>query len=409
MVSARNAGWIDEAKKEGVGFADLLRFDGLAFRPGGAMVTHSIHIRQLLNESGVASYGNLAIYGRGSSETVKVLDAFAVGPEGAVTPIRREAIQVRAAESGSMFSDTKEIIIPFEGLEAGATVVLVTEKAQKPGFPLPPSWRRVTTRHNPVFETVVRFKSEDSRQLRFATNDPDMVCDPDGPTGYVCTRMSANTLREDKWVSWLDIAPQLAITQNGSWRDLVDKELSNLGHRGVDPAVAKVAAEIAGGLTDRSAQMSALQEFVAHKIRYVGMEHGEGSVVPRPAALTLSRRYGDCKDKTMLFVSMARALGLEAFPALVASNVSDPNSLLVTSWGYFDHMIAGVRLNNETRYVDLTARFQAGGTLPGSLYGRVVLPLVPGNVQPSVMAADAVSTDIDIFTKNEFRKRWVRR
>ena len=44
---------------------------------------------------------------------------------------------------------------------------------------------------------------------------------------------------------------------------------------------------------------------------------GTNSHQPTPASETLALRYGDCKDKTVLLISLLKALGVEAHPALV--------------------------------------------------------------------------------------------
>ena len=49
---------------------------------------------------------------------------------------------------------------------------------------------------------------------------------------------------------------------------------------------------------------------VQDRIRYVALAMGTGGLVPADAATTWSRRFGDCKGKTVLLLAMLRALGV---------------------------------------------------------------------------------------------------
>ena len=62
--------------------------------------------------------------------------------------------------------------------------------------------------------------------------------------------------------------------------------------------------------------MLALQ-FVQNKIRYVSLSFGSNAYHPHHPDEVLQNRYGDCKDKSLLLLSLLRAAGIQAWPALV--------------------------------------------------------------------------------------------
>src|SRR5207245_3226925 len=86
------------------------------------------------------------------------------------------------------------------------------------------------------------------------------------------------------------------------------------------PAVHDVVARI-GAAPRESAEQRVLQalRFVQDEIRYMGVEIGVNSHMPYSPATVVKRRYGDCKDKTLLLITMLRALGISARPALVST------------------------------------------------------------------------------------------
>jgi hypothetical protein len=60
---------------------------------------------------------------------------------------------------------------------------------------------------------------------------------------------------------------------------------------------------------DRIAKVA---DFMQQKIRYVGIEIGIGNLQPHSAEDVFKNRYGDCKDKATLMISMLDALGIRA-------------------------------------------------------------------------------------------------
>ena len=57
---------------------------------------------------------------------------------------------------------------------------------------------------------------------------------------------------------------------------------------------------------------------VQEKVRYLLIEMNGGGYRPTNADVTWSRRYGDCKAKTVLLIALLRELGVAARPVLVS-------------------------------------------------------------------------------------------
>jgi len=100
--------------------------------------------------------------------------------------------------------------------------------------------------------------------------------------------------------------------------------------------------------------------FVQDDIRYTGIEVGAGAYVPTQPEEVLARRYGDCKDKTLLLITVLRALGVQAWPALVHSSVGAGLRARQPSPGAFNHVIAKVRSGDRDYWLDATVSGQGG-------------------------------------------------
>ena len=100
--------------------------------------------------------------------------------------------------------------------------------------------------------------------------------------------------------------------------------------------------------------------FVQDEIRYTGIEIGDGAYVPRPPDQVLARRFGDCKDKVLLFVTLLRAMNIEAAPALVNTRWPLGRDSRLPAPDVFNHVVARVRSSGSTYWLDPTNALQGG-------------------------------------------------
>ncbi|WP_370980770.1 DUF3857 domain-containing protein [Agaribacterium sp. ZY112] len=107
-------------------------------------------------------------------------------------------------------------------------------------------------------------------------------------------------------------------------------------------------------------QMTEALRLVQKEIRYVGIEIGLGSHVPRPPEEVLRRGYGDCKDKSMLLVAALKNLNIKAWPALVNYNMGPGLPQELPSPFAFNHAIVKVKIKNEVFWLDPTLSYQGG-------------------------------------------------
>ena len=104
-----------------------------------------------------------------------------------------------------------------------------------------------------------------------------------------------------------------------------------------------------------AAQVVEALDFVQSEIRYTSIAFGENSHRPATPDEVLSRRYGDCKDKTLLLVTILRALGLDAKPALLSVEIQRQLNRWLPAPAPFDHVIVRLNLNGTSYWIDPTA------------------------------------------------------
>jgi lipoprotein NlpI len=117
---------------------------------------------------------------------------------------------------------------------------------------------------------------------------------------------------------------------------------------------------------------AAALQWVQDEIRYFSVSLGESSHRPYAPAQVVQRRYGDCKDKTYLLVTLLRELGMDAHPVLVSSRFMRAPARMLPNPEIFDHVIAQVRIGEATYFLDGTRIGQRGqlarmgAVLPGA-------------------------------------------
>lgn len=146
--------------------------------------------------------------------------------------------------------------------------------------------------------------------LRFSwttRNTPPLISEPAMPTvGELAINIHLSTVPDWKtWLSW-----EQALLE-GVFRD--------------SPELEVVARGLGRGDPEPQERLERIHTFVMEEIRYQqDYESFIAGVKPHPASMTLERRYGDCKDKAVLFIELARKLGLDAHFALVRTRDAGP-------------------------------------------------------------------------------------
>ncbi|CAA0111904.1 Uncharacterised protein [BD1-7 clade bacterium] len=107
------------------------------------------------------------------------------------------------------------------------------------------------------------------------------------------------------------------------------------------PALTTLAQSLASPSDIKIDKVKAVYGYLQENIRYVFAHLDRGGYEPHAANRVIQAGYGDCKDQTVLALSLLHALGIEAYPALVVTPWNgQPNMSMVEL--VFDHMIVWI-------------------------------------------------------------------
>jgi hypothetical protein len=163
---------------------------------------------------------------------------------------------------------------------------------------------------------------------------------------------------------------------NESWNTF-----GNWIHRLIEPQTVLTAdvPELARVRKDADirSRIHTLYRMVQSQFRYVQIYLGMDGLRPHPVDQIHAARYGDCKDLSVYLVTLLRAAGVDAFPALVLTREDgavDP----VFPESQFNHCIAVVPMQKDTLWLECTSDAASFLDPPPNLEGTLALMIKPG-------------------------------
>ncbi len=198
--------------------------------------------------------------------------------------------------------------------------------------------------------------------------------------------------------------PEIDVSAFAGWRDVADQFRPLYARAAAIGPQSPLQAEIArirATAKGPEAQAAAALALVQDQVRYLFLGTNDGGLVPAPADLTWSRRFGDCKGKTTLLLALLHGLGIDAAPVLVSADDGDGLNARLPMIGHFDHVLIRAVIHGRAYWLDGTRmgdRRLTDLAVPGYYWG---LSLAPGTVAltpitPTPLARPSTATTIRI-------------
>lgn len=314
----------------------------------------------LLSDRAVRQYAqDETVYNLGY-DTVEVVAARVHLPDGRVIEVDTSAIKdVPLPAFGKFYlQNVREKIITFPALEKGAEIeVQMREITHEPpmdgAFNLTEGFEHtdpLQTKHVQVSmpatmplkwkvrgDGVVHMeKKQDDRVVHtWMIQDVEQVVPEPGMPPYpeVSRMLLASTIKDwETWSTW--------------YTDLAEPEMV------ADSSIQAEVRELTKGKS-RDEAIKAIFQFVSNRIRYVdtALTGRKAGYKPESAAVTYRNKYGVCRDKAALMVTMLREAGVESNITLMNPSWKIDGDLPVDQ---FNHAIVTVWENGKPVYIDPT-------------------------------------------------------
>ena len=235
----------------------------------------------------------------------------------------------------------------------------------------------------PVEHRRIRLLCPNTRTLKvksFGTNLAPTLRVGDNLEQYIWDMTNAPEVTvEDQTPSWYPAYPWIQLSEFANWSDVVKWGCELFENTNLD--APQIAAEIASLRDPEATAPETVQhalDFVQNNIRYLGIEFGPNSYRPSDPNTVLQRRFGDCKDKAVLFCTLVRGLGYDAVPVLVGTGFRHTLPDLLPAPQDFDHVIVRVIADGRVYWLDPTRSYQHGPIgkryLPDFGFGLLLQP-----------------------------------
>jgi hypothetical protein len=161
---------------------------------------------------------------------------------------------------------------------------------------------------------------------------------------------------------WYNARGYIQISEYDNWAGVVNWAL------GINPA----ATNIRGELADRIKQLKTIAggnkekyfreavKTVQDEVRYMGIEIGQYSHQANKPEKVFKQRYGDCKDKSLLLVSMLKANDIDASMVLVNADRGAHIAEYIPTYNAFNHAVVVATVNEKQVWIDATIDYQGG-------------------------------------------------
>jgi len=375
------------AAPDGANVTILTDEDSYTFDDAGR-IAHNVHlIYKVITQKGAEDWDAISVGWEPWHEARPTFRVRVIAPDFSVHELDPKTITEVPARGGDykMYSDGKRIHAPFPAIAPGVVVeeeynMVETEPffaAGRVGW----SWfghDRIPSAHN-----VVILDAPVSLPLRYGTlllSDLKPVrTEANGRVTLTFDLGSQEAAEPRDPYLPPDIAhyPEVRFSTGASWQAIATEYGKAVDARANLAAVQPIVDKLIAGKKTLAEKEAAILDYLDRKVRYTGIEFGESAIVPHDPAETLSREYGDCKDKATLLVTMLRAAKIPAYVALLnaSSRMDVPPEL--PGMGLFDHAIVYVPGNPKrgepAMWIDATDRYARLGQLPINDQGRWAL------------------------------------
>jgi transglutaminase-like putative cysteine protease len=181
--------------------------------------------------------------------------------------------------------------------------------------------------------------------------------------------------------SWYNI-DGVYIGEYQTWQDAVQKVLPLYAlpedfTTNLSPEMVKLVQKWTESTEDVQQRALLALRFVQDEVKYLGFHDEIGGWKPTDPRVVLERRFGDCKDKSVLLHSLLKLMNISSTPVLVDTNIGKRLPELLPR-PFLNHAILRIEITGSDYWVDPTFT-QQGGSLkdnycPEYYWGLVISP-----------------------------------
>jgi cellulose synthase operon protein C len=331
-------------------------------------------IVKALTEDGVRQLVSQTISYSPNQEKVEVIKCQVIKPDGTVVD-GKEAGEFSASDVGSrLYYDYLVKQYSFPGLEKGGYINFEYKIDETHNNLYADYFGDMFTvgNYDPTVKSDYILITPTSRKFYFYQDRTELKpVIEDSPTvstrTYIWRFVNLPYVEQEPYMpSVSEILPYIKVSSFSKWDEVAQWYWNLIQDQFTCPDDLK---EMVQSLTkDKKTKMDkikALYDFTVTDVRYLGLEFGASGYKPHNAMDVFRSRYGDCKDKATLLITMLKEIGIPADIVLVRTRDLGKVDYSLPSLGLFDHAIAHAPdVDGHEVWLDGTAMYCALSEFP---------------------------------------------
>jgi tetratricopeptide (TPR) repeat protein/transglutaminase-like putative cysteine protease len=378
----------DDAKGKETGALILLKDYRMTINEKGQTILVLRILGKIFTKEAIADYSQIPLGYNSYNEEPTLNYARVIQNDSTIREVPRDAVQVKTTpeSQGLNYTDQRYLSFALPGLEIGVAFdykVTFTQKVpeiegewydnhwfagmlQNLSPPYIPRIDPVVTSHYTLLVPPgTKF------QYHLYTGNQEPVKESTGKQDrYQWTFKNLPSIKiEEAMPNLSQLNPVLIISSLKDWAQLDKWAAGKLLQKAeVTEGAGTKAKELTAGKENAYDKIRAIADFIQTNIRYVYADLNRGGYTPHSVNEILNSKYGDCKDQSVLLISMLKAVGIEAYPALINPDPYDEFTEIPIP--QFSHLITYIPFNGKDLWLDMTSEVTPFPNLTFSDQGR---------------------------------------
>lgn len=383
---------IPEVLKENANAVIRLEKTDIVISSKKSMVVNKTRIVSILNSKGLDDMGAYEYFN--NSTTVKSIEAVIYNAAGEqIKKLKRKEFKEVSVSGGAMVSDNKRIYLDYTPVQYPFTMVFTSETvssntafipmwAPVEGLYLSTEKSVVAITHNPAlgfkykeynFGSIPVNKQETSTSLTLSAENIPALKNEDYSPSYIKTTPHVLFGLEKFHLEGVD-GEAVSWESFGSW--MYTNLLTGTDELSLETQ-NKIKA-LVGEEKDPLKKAKIVYEYVQGKTRYISIQLGIGGWKPMLAKDVDRLGYGDCKALSNYTRALLKAVGVDAFYAVIygGSGKRDIREDFVSMQG--NHVVLAIPDNNRLVWLECTSQVTPFGYQANFTDDRMALLVKPG-------------------------------
>lgn len=216
----------------------------------------------------------------------------------------------------------------------------------------------------PINELYYRFLYDSKRKMNLKALNCDVQFDTQQTGNHTESYVKLSNIEsvklEENTPYWHDFIKKVQVSEFQSWKEVNNLAMSFFKPTSISKEIESFVKNLKIETHDSLKIFSSIIKFVQVEIRYLGIEVGNGAFIPRTPNEVFLQRFGDCKDKSFLLVTMLNYAGFKAEIALVNTTYIYSIQNYLPSPAIFNHAIVKTYFGDKIYWIDTTLNFQNG-------------------------------------------------